>query len=136
MTSSGEVVTPKYADGNVLDSPMEEAPDPLASLNEAMGGHSSQPQLQGHQQSPDGRSDSMRPPPLPAHLQQPDSVKREPTTAAGTPITTPDEARRALDVVLSFFEQQPNGFLDLNESVTIGKLMEKLKLHPRSNSIS
>ena len=40
-----------------------------------------------------------------------------------------DSHSTEMQVVLSFFEQQPHGFLDLQESVTIGKLMEKLKLH-------
>lgn len=38
-----------------------------------------------------------------------------------------------MEVVLSFFAQQPHGYLDLQESVTIGKLMEKLKPLTRSD---
>jgi hypothetical protein len=46
--------------------------------------------------------------------------------------TSPEEARQAMEIVLSFFEQQPNGYLDLQESITVGKLMEKLRLETRT----
>jgi hypothetical protein len=51
-----------------------------------------------------------------------------PHPTAQQPQTTPEEARRALTVVLTFFQQ--HGSLDFNESVIMGKLMDKLKLHP------
>jgi len=76
----------------------------------------------------------MGPPPLPASalLREPRQHRSlTPATSASSlqaAATNPEEARKALEVVLSFFEQQPNGFLDLQESYTIGKLMEKLKL--------
>ena len=37
-----------------------------------------------------------------------------------------------MEVVLGFFEQQPNGYLDMQESITVGKLMEKLRLQTRT----
>lgn len=120
MSSSGDVATPKYANYPVLDSPMEEAPNPLGSLNEAVD--------RPNTVTP---SETMGPPPLPSHIMQ-HEMKREDSTSQT--ITSPEEARRALEVVLSFFQQQPNGFLDLQESVTIGKLMEKLKLQSRGSS--
>ncbi|CAK4032331.1 centromere binding b [Lecanosticta acicola] len=123
MTSSGEPATPKYNNGAALDSPMEESTDPLLSLDEAL-----QPEDRPPTVTP---SETMRPPPQPAHVLQQD-MKREASQVAA--VTSPEEARRALQVVLSFFEQQPHGFLDLQESVTIGKLMEKLKLHSRGSS--
>ena len=43
---------------------------------------------------------------------------------------SPDQMR--MEVVLNFFQQQPSGYLDFQESLTIGKLMEKLKLQSRS----
>lgn len=39
-----------------------------------------------------------------------------------------DEAREALKTVLDFFETQPNGSLDLQEGVLLGRLVEKLQL--------
>lgn len=136
--TSGEAVASKYGDDDVLDSPMEEAPMPPNSLNETMGRTMSSKKSRDERVSTVSPSETMRPPPLPAHRQSSDSVKREsnpPTNNNNiTTTTTPEEARRALEVVLSFFKQQPNGFLDFNESVTIGKLMEKLKLHNPSGS--
>ncbi|KAK4507644.1 hypothetical protein PRZ48_001379 [Zasmidium cellare] len=131
MASSGEAVTPKYINTTALDSPMEEPPDPMASLDEAV--NSNQPVERPPTVTP---SDTMRPPPLPAHILQQQHYQNHANddSKLTPPPTTPEEARRALAVVLTFFEQQPHGFLDLQESVTIGKLMEKLKLHSRGGS--
>ncbi|KAK5727893.1 hypothetical protein LTS12_027397, partial [Elasticomyces elasticus] len=49
-------------------------------------------------------------------------------------ITSAEDALRGLQVVHEFIEQQPEGFLDYSESVTVGKLMEKLKLRCRANT--
>jgi hypothetical protein len=141
MHSSGEGATSNFGDSHVLDAPMKEAPSQLTSLNKAIGHDAMQQNVQGQQHGSGDRSsmitlsDTMRPPPLPAHLQGSGSARRDSTSSTTNAPTSPDEARRALEVVLNFLEQQPNGFLDFNESVTIGKLMEKLKLQPRSNSI-
>lgn len=126
VSTSGDVVTPKYSSSAVLDSPMEEPPDPLGSLTQAVSGG---PDDRTHTVTP---SETMRPPPLPAHLQQ--DARRGSTPSALQNPTSPDDARRALEVVISFFEQQPNGILEFHESVTIGKLMEKLKLHSQGSS--
>lgn len=42
-------------------------------------------------------------------------------------LTSPGEARKAMDVVLCYFEQQHNGCLDMQESIIVGKLMEKFE---------
>ena len=132
MTAPGstDVATPKYITSTVLDSPMEEASDPMLSIAEIV--------LQGTQ---DGRpqtitpSETMRPPPLPAHVLE---TKRELTPATSISSfqtsTSPEEARRALEVVMTFIEQQPSGFLDFHETVHMGRLMEKLRLHSRAES--
>jgi hypothetical protein len=96
---------------------------------------------QGYAVSP---SQTMRPPPLPAHLaerQTPVSgCETELTTPAHvrmglsatsnnlTQTPTPDEACRALEVVMAFLQQQASGFVDFQEASSMGKLMEKLKL--------
>ncbi|QIW96052.1 hypothetical protein AMS68_001570 [Peltaster fructicola] len=130
LASSGEALTPKYTTTHLLDSPMEEASDPVASVNEIL--HVSQ-----YQNAMDSRpqtvtpADTMGPPPLPANLAAYDRRRSlTPATSITSTLasTSPEEARHALQVVLNFFEQQPKGFLDLQESVTLGKLMEKLKL--------
>lgn len=90
--------------------------DPLLSIDSAI--HSSQPEDRPHTVTP---ADTMRPPPLPAHIME---AKREPPV----PATSPEEAQQALEVVMSFIEQQGRGFLSFQEGIQVGKLMEKLKL--------
>ncbi|KAF7163942.1 hypothetical protein CNMCM5623_008603 [Aspergillus felis] len=53
------------------------------------------------------------------------STTVSPISSPGSP--TQDEARRALELVVSYFEHQPTG-LGAQEFVTIGKLMERLEL--------
>ncbi|KXL49797.1 hypothetical protein M433DRAFT_74713 [Acidomyces richmondensis BFW] len=134
VNSSTDVVTPKFVSESVLDSPMEEATDPLSGIDETM--HVSHSNDKLHTVAP---AETMRPPPLPAHVLNAEGM-REVTPSRSNPslkpMTSPEEALQALEVVHSFFEQQPNGFLDFQESVTMGKLMEKLKLQSRSGSIS
>lgn len=48
------------------------------------------------------------------------------SSAPGSP--TQDDARRALDTLLNFFQQAPNGLVDQNEYMTVLKLTEKLRL--------
>lgn len=60
---------------------------------------------------------SMPPPPTPTTL---------PQSPPGSP--SQDEARRAMEVVISFFKQQPSGLVDPQEYITMGKLMEKLTI--------
>lgn len=127
--SSADLQTPKYIPSAILDSPMEEASDPLYSMDEAL--HIPQSNDRPQTVTP---SDMMRPPPLPAHVQI-GNLKRESPTTATSP--SPEEAQRALEVVMNFIQRQPNGFLDFQESANIGTLMEKLKLRsnpPRANS--
>lgn len=117
-----DLPTPKYQNIAVLDSPMEEAPDALASLDTSI--HEQQTADENNRPNTITPSDMMRPPPIPIRHSK---VEAQNSGAH----TSPEEARRAMEVVLSFFSQQPNGFLDLQESVTIGRLMEKLKLQTR-----
>ncbi|KAF7592570.1 hypothetical protein BBP40_012730 [Aspergillus hancockii] len=55
----------------------------------------------------------------------PKSATVSPVSSPGSP--TQDEARRALELVMNYFEHQPTG-LGAQEYVTIGKLMERLEL--------
>ncbi|KAJ8610753.1 hypothetical protein MRB53_038395 [Persea americana] len=111
-------------------SPMEEQSDPLMNISEALNAE----QLHSRPATV-MPAETMRPPPLPAHVLQNESARRD-ATASTSPVvnTTPEEARRALQVVLSFFEQQPAGFLDLQESLTMGKLLEKLNIQSRGST--
>ncbi|KAK0989545.1 hypothetical protein LTR91_009189 [Friedmanniomyces endolithicus] len=132
-TSTAEPLTPKYIISGALDSPMEEAPDPVPSIDETV--RTTQLERGPRTVSP---SDTMRPPPLPAHVLAASEIRREITPSTSSSSlragTTPEEALRALQVVSGFIEQQPGGFLDHQESMTVGKLMEKLKLQSRANS--
>ena len=68
--------------------------------------------------SPDIKT-SMQPPPLP------NSSTMSPVSSPGSP--TQDEARKALELVMNYFQNQPSG-LAAQDFFTIGKLMEKLEL--------
>jgi hypothetical protein len=126
-TSSADPPTPKYiSSSTTFDSPMQELTEPLPNLNSALQNLTSN----GHPHTM-APSEMMRPPPLPSSMTVPRSLT--PASSSHLSATSPEEARKAMEVVLSFFEQQPNGYLDLQESITVGKLMEKLKLqtmHP------
>lgn len=41
---------------------------------------------------------------------------------------TPEDARRALDTLLNWFQQAPSGLVDQNDYMTVLKLTEKLRL--------
>jgi hypothetical protein len=124
-TSSVDPPTPKYISSSTFDSPMQELTEPLPNLNSALQNlpANSHP----HTMAP---SEMMRPPPLPSNMTVPRSLI--PAPSSQLPSTSPEEARKAMEVVLSFFEQQPNGYLDLQESITVGKLMEKLRLQTQT----
>ena len=134
MSGSGDVQTPKFITTTVLDSPMEEAHDPLLSLEEVV--RATHTEERPHTVTP---AEMMRPPPLPAHILG-GEMRREVTPATSNSSlrasTSPEEARRALEVVMGFIEQQPNGFLDFQESMQMGKLMEKLRLQSRASSFA
>jgi hypothetical protein len=117
-THSTDPLTPKYnlpvtAPTSALDSPMHEMPPPFG-LDSAL----SSPTL--HHSSSNG---SMAPPsgtPI-MSLQSPPG-----SSAPSSP--TRDDARRALDTLLNYFNQAPTGLVDQNEYMTVVKLTEKLRL--------
>lgn len=119
--TSIEHPAPKY----MLHTQVEDMSEPLPHLNSAIDGMHAE--NRPHTITP---SDMMRPPPLPSNMTAPRSLT--PASSANLSATSPEEAQKAMEVVLSFFEQQPNGFLDMQESITVGKLMEKLRLQTRT----
>lgn len=123
-TTSADPPTPKYVSSNTFDSPMQELSEPLPNLNSAIHG------VQGSRPHTITPSEMMRPPPLPSNMSVPRSLT--PASSSNLSVTSPEEARKAMEVLLSFFEQQPNGYLDMQESITVGKLMEKLRLQTRA----
>lgn len=116
--ASSDALTPKYISSTALDSPMAEMGDPLTTIDEAMS------------VSPTQISNSMQPPPLPTT--SPGGVK-----AAASPVSpSQEEAARALELVMSFFKSQSADFVVAPEEyMTIGKLMEKLRIKGRSESL-
>lgn len=127
-----EVLTPKYTTSATLDSPMEEPPDPLMNIEEAV--RTTRAEERPHTVTP---SETMRPPPRPARVLAAE-LKRQDSPATSSSMihspTTPEEAHRALELVMCFFQQQPAGFIEFQDSVTIGRLLEKLKLQSRAGS--
>ncbi|KAL8996259.1 MAG: hypothetical protein Q9169_004190 [Polycauliona sp. 2 TL-2023] len=91
---------------STLSSPLEELEDPSLSIDSAMHQH--------HNHSSISPS-TMAPPPNPSSVSPPTSPPSQ------------DEARRALEVVMTFFQSQLVD-VDPQDYITMGKLMEKLKL--------
>ncbi|KAF2199265.1 CenpB-DNA-bind-domain-containing protein [Delitschia confertaspora ATCC 74209] len=122
--ASSDAMTPKYINSTTLESPMADAQSVMGGMDDHLQASPSQ-----------NATSSMQPPPVPAV--PPVSIPMQPHNAQSTPVspgsTSPqspsqEEARRALELVMSFFQQQPTGFVEPQEYVMIGKLMEKLKI--------
>lgn len=78
----------------------------------------------------------MQPPPVPPVVTIP-TTQSNPTPENASPVTpSQEEAARALELVMNFFQQQPQGFVEPQEYVMIGKLMEKLKIKRSEESLS
>lgn len=120
---SSDALTPKYISSGTLDSPMTELPGSLPAIDEAMS------------LSPTQVTNSMQPPPLPNATSG--LMDDKGSSTESSPITpSQEEAARALELVMNFFQSQNAGFLvEPQEYVTIGKLMEKLRIKRRSESL-
>lgn len=111
-------ITPKLSDSsvmtNMLESPIEEKAT-MSHPFDAMKRTNSYPGIHIN------RNNSMQPPPLP---------KSETASPVTSPIVSPtqQEARRALELVMTFFQSQPINVVEPNEYMTMGKLMQKLEL--------
>ncbi|KAF2139622.1 uncharacterized protein K452DRAFT_310553 [Aplosporella prunicola CBS 121167] len=124
---SSEAETPRYLNSTTLESPISDPP-----LSGGMEDVRSAQQTK-----------SMQPPPLPALVpvssaqqqqqQQQQISPISPSNSSSPFAPSHDDARRALELVMSFFQQQPSGFVEPQEYVTIGRLMEKLKLQRGSS---
>lgn len=121
---TSEPSTPKYLlqsiTSSALESPIEELDEPSLGIDSTM-------QQQHSRQVTNTNSPiSMAPPPNPSMSASPSS------NVSPTSPPSQDEARRALEVLMTFFKHQPGG-VDPQEYITMGKLMEKLKL--QSNAL-
>ncbi|KAF4308481.1 hypothetical protein GTA08_BOTSDO03430 [Botryosphaeria dothidea] len=119
---SSEAETPRYVTSTALESPISDPP--LSGVEETM-----------QSGIPLQRTNSMQPPPLPAITPVTTTQQVSPISPGSSSASSPtqEDARRALELVMSFFQQQPSGFVEPQEYVTIGKLMEKLKLQRGNN---
>jgi hypothetical protein len=98
---------------------MAEMTDPLGAIDEAVNA------------SPTQITSAMQPPPLPTSASGPTDTK------ASSPITpSQEEAARALELVMSFFQSQTADFVvEPQDYVAIGKLMEKLRIKRNAESL-
>jgi hypothetical protein len=136
--ASSESLTPKYLPATTLESPVD--------VHSGSGGE------QIHTRGSNESMNTMQPPPLPSTGTPNISISTQQNQKSAyqqhTPIspasahtmspTSPssDDARRALELLMNFFQSQPNGFVEPQEYMTIGKLMEKLRLQQgRSPSV-
>jgi len=122
--SSSDALTPKYISNGTLDSPMAEMPIGLPVIDESLS------------LSPTPVTNSMQPPPVPMATSGPMDDDRG-SSAESSPITpSQEEAARALELVITFFQSQQASFLvEPQDFVTIGKLMEKIRIKDRSDSL-
>ncbi|KAI7492745.1 hypothetical protein KC367_g9027 [Hortaea werneckii] len=133
-TATTEAATQKHI-SEALDSPMEEESEATTGVGDTLQ-RCDIPQhhnLAKHKAT-FATPEIMGPPPLPAHELTPGSGRHltSPVHGFSTPkATTPEEALRALEVAHNFLRQQPSGFLEYDESLTVGKLMERLRPHYR-----
>lgn len=108
-----------------LETPIEEYSDSsltTASMSQHQRSHNNS---SVHSPSQTNSPALMAPPP------QPITNSSSPNgSSISSPIFAPskDEARRALELVLNFFQNQPSGAVDPQDFITMGKLMEKLKI--------
>lgn len=109
-----------------LESPIEEMEEPRLVIDSAMQQQASQ---QTNSPAQSNSPKTMAPPPNPTSSSSV-SPRIGTSSNASSPAAPPsqDEARRALEVLMNFFHHQPNGAVDPQEYITMGKLMEKLKL--------
>jgi Tc5 transposase DNA-binding domain len=117
--SSSEALTPKYTSSTTLESPAE-----LISAGPSERGLPSLP-------SP---GEGSRIDPLSPSLGLPVQSSSPATSASSIGVQpsspTLEDTRRALEVVMNFFQHQPNGVVEPQEYMVMGKLMEKLNIQP------
>ena len=136
MSSQSENMISKQLDDLMsvptLETPVEEygsrSTSSIATSDAAhLGTRSASATSTSHQGSPP----SVMPPPL-----RPASVSPLAGSYSLFPSTpTQDDARNAMDLVMRFFQSQPNGVVDPDEYMTMGKLMEKLKVQGPLNEL-
>lgn len=100
-----------------LESPVEEAPSPKTTAG--VDSTSNANAIKRNRSNPEIRTKSIYPPTFSK------STTVSPVSSPGSP--TQDEARHALELVMSYFQHQSTG-LGAQDYMTIGKLRERLEL--------
>ncbi|KAI6787759.1 hypothetical protein KC361_g9397 [Hortaea werneckii] len=124
------MIAPKHS-SEALDWPMEEGSEGTTRIQETFQPYDiPQHHIPAEHRASFSPSEMVGPSYLPADVLTPGSARdlTSPIHGFSSPMaTTPEEALRALEVAHSFFQQQPSGFLEYDESLTMGKLMERLR---------
>ncbi|KAL8736875.1 MAG: hypothetical protein Q9181_002241 [Wetmoreana brouardii] len=119
---------------SAMESPLEEMEEPNFGIDSAM--HITHTRSTSSTPASNNISPAqMAPPPHPPLLSPPSASPKIKNGSSGSPTSSSpnsapsqDEARRALEVVMTFFELQGPTAVDPQDYFTMGKLMEKLKL--------
>ena len=141
---SSEPLTPKYVSSTVLESPMTEMSNPLATVEEATSGSSMQPPPPPHCTVSDAIITTAG---ISAPMLQ---TQATPALSLSSPITpssaissiqpsspTLEDTRRALEIVMTYLQHQPSGLVEPKDLMVMGGLMERLKLQgSRQGSVS
>ena len=122
--SHAESMDAKWIESPALETPLEEMSEHSRGLREPADPKT----LAGlNTQSPRTQSPgSMAPPPLPNTDSPISNGSKIPSPIAPPP--SQDEARQALELVMTFVQHQPNGSIHPQEYQTMKKLMERLRL--------
>ena len=123
MIDTDNVFSVEAMPGSTQETPNDEYPSRTLSASSELNHASSQPP--SNVQSPVQDSPAIMAPP--SNSLTASSVN---ASTVSSPISLPsqDEARRALELVMNFFQNQPSGVVDAQEYIMMGKLMEKLKV--------
>ena len=127
MIDTDNVFSVETMSSSTRETPNDEYPSHTLSASSELNHASSQPP--STVQSPVQDSPAiMAPPPNPLNASSTNN------STVSSPISPPsqDEARRALELVMNFFQNQPSGVVDAHEYIMMGKLMEKLKVRGSS----
>ena len=132
-TTSTDVLTPKYLQQSfatsALETPIEELLEPPLSIQDMMQTQQSHPSSSANTPNQDISPLTMAPPAVPSLSMSPRSGHSSETTSPVVSPPSQDEARQAMELVMTFFKHQPHGMVDAQEYIIMSKLMEKLKLH-------
>ena len=128
--TSCEPLTPTYLEQSMtapaLETSVDEFSENPLSPKLSIRQHDLQSQIEQVTLSQTNSPASMAPPPNPIT-----SSSSPAASNISSPIGPPpsqDEAKRALEVVMTFFRHQPVGIMHPQEYIVMGKLMEKLNL--------